>query len=253
MRGRGVLVLSAIVVFGHRASLYAQAPPAALSAAEIAAACAPSLTVVPERPAVHSLRIAGAQDTVPRTLFGNLDLVVISGGTRDGVQLAQQYTIRREHVFGRRSKGQLQAIHTTGWLRVVAANDTTAIAQIENICDGVIAGDYLEPFAAPPAAPAGAASDSTPATLDFSALARVIFGDEERHIAGPGDFMMLERGRAPLATGTRVAVYRDLRTPGIPLVAIGEGVIVSIGDTQLLRITAGRDAIAGGDYVVPHK
>ena len=48
------------------------------------------------------------------------------------------------------AKGDLQTIHTTGWLRIVAVNDTTAIAQIEHVCDGVIAGDYLEPFVAPP-------------------------------------------------------------------------------------------------------
>lgn len=249
MRRRGVLVLSALVVFAHAVSLSAQAPPSALSAAEVAVACAPSLTVVPDRAAVHSLRIAGSQDTVPRTLFGNLELVVISGGTRNGIQLAQLYTIRREYVFGRPSEGQLQTIHTTGWLRVVGVNDTTAIAQIENVCDGVSTGDYLEPFTAPQATPAGTASGAP----NFSELGRVIFGDQERAIAGPGDFMMLERGRAPLAAGTRVAVYRDLHTPGIPLTAVGEGVIVSVGDTQLLRVTAGRDAIAGGDYVAPRR
>jgi hypothetical protein len=242
----------ALVVFAHAASVYAQAPSAGLSAAEVAVACAPTLTVVPERPAVHSLRITGSQDSVPRTLFGNLDLVVISGGTKNGVQLAQQYAIRREYAFGHTSKGELQTIHATGWLRIVAVNDTTAIAQIENICDGVYAGDYLEPFT-PPAVPAITASEGTAAAPNFSELTRVIFGDEERRIAGPGDFMMLERGGTPLVAGTRVAVYRDLHTPGVPLAAVGEGVIVSVGDTQLLHVTSGRDAISGGDFVVPRK
>jgi hypothetical protein len=74
-----------------------------------------------------------------------------------------------------------------------------------------------------------------------------------RRIASSGDFMILMQGNAPLAPGTRVAVYRDLRTPGIPLTAIGEGVIVKNGDTELLRVTSGRDAIESGDYIVPHK
>ena len=252
MRSRSVLVVSAIVVLGHAASVSAQSAPA-LSASDVAAACAPSLTVVPERAPVYKLRIAGAQDAMPRSLFGKPDVVVMSGGARDGVQLDQQYAIRRAYVFGRISKGQLQTIHTTGRLRVVAVNDTTAIAQIENVCDGVIVGDYLEPFVAPPAATANSGSGGASTTLDFSSTGRVVFGDEERRLAGPGDFMMLERGSAPLAAGTRVAIYRDLRTPGIPLTAVGEGVIVPIGDTQLLRVTAERDAIQSGDYVVPHK
>ena len=254
MRSRGVLVLSAIVVpciLGHLAPVYAQLP-SALSASDVAVACAPSLTVTPERAPVRSLRIVGAQDTVPRALFGMRDLVVISGGTQQGLQLDQQYAIRRAFVFGRPLKGQVQTIHTTGRLRVVAVNDMTAIAQIEHVCDGVIAGDYLEPFVAP--TPPSASPESASGNLDFSSLGRVLFGDEERRIAGPGDFMMLDGGGATLAPGARVAVYRDLQTTGVPLTAIGEGVIVSITNgAPVMRVTTARDAVRGGDYVVPHK
>jgi len=254
MRSRSALVLSAIVVpclLGHAASAEAQSV-LALSAAEVAVACAPSLTLVPERAPTHSLRIVGAQDTVPRTLFGMRDHVVITGGTNDGIQLDQRYSIRRTFVFGRSATGMLQTIHTTGWLRVVAVNDSSAIAMIEQVCDGVLAGDYLEPFVAP--APVAGGEINTTANLDFSSLGRVLFGDEQRHIGGPGDFMMLEQGDAGITPGTRVAVYRDLRTPGVPLAAIGEGVIVAMTNgTPLMRITTTRDAIRGGDYVVPHK
>jgi hypothetical protein len=250
MRSRGSLVLSAIVVVGSAAPISAQAP--ALSAAEVAVACAPSLSVVPDRPPVHSLAIVGAQDTAPRSLFGARELVVVTGGTGAGVQVDQRYAIRRAHVFGRPSEGQLQTIRTTGWLRIVAANETTSIAQIEQVCDGVFAGDYLEPFAAP--TPVAGGEITSVADLDFSAMGRVLFGDSERGLAGPGEFMMLDRGAADLAPGKRVAVYRDLRTAGVPLAAIGEGVIVSVTNgAPLMRVTATRDAVRSGDYVVAHK
>src|SRR5206468_6285753 len=112
----------------------------------------------------------------------------------------QRYAIRRAYTFGHPAKGQLQTIHTTGMLRIVAVNETTAIAQIEQACDGVIAGDYLEPYVAPALL---LLNESAPATLDFSSLGRVLFGDEERRVAAPGDFVMLARGDAPLAPGTR--------------------------------------------------
>ena len=116
----------------------------------------------------------------------------------------------------------------------------------------MVAGDYLEPFVPPAALPDAGASAAS--TLDFSTLARVLFGDEERRLAGPGDFMMLARGNAPLAPGTRVAIYRDLMTPGVPLVAIAEGVIVSMqNDSPVMRVISTRDAVRGGDYVVVHK
>jgi len=246
------VVLSAIVVtclIGTAAPVSAQSS-VTLSSSDVAIACAPTLQIMPEQAPVHTLRVIGAQDTASRVLFGTRELVVISGGTGTGVQLDQRYAIRRAYTFGHPSKGQLQTIHTTGWLRITAVNETTAIAQIEQVCDGVIAGDYLEPFVPPASLP----DDSAAATLDFSTLGRVLFGDEERRLAGPGDFMMLARGNAPLAPGTRVAVYRDLVTPGVPLVAIGEGVIVSMqNDSPVMRIISARDAIRGGDYVVVHK
>jgi hypothetical protein len=253
MRSRGAFVLSAIVVpcvLACGASVHAQSAPA-LSAADVAVACSPSLTLVPDKPPVHSLRIVGAQDTVPRSLFGARDIVVITGGTKENVQLDQRYSIRRAYAFGWSGKGQLQTIHTTGWLRIVAVNDNTAVAQIEQVCDSVGAGDYLEPFAAPTPV---AGEINTTANLDFSSLGRVLFGDEQRRIAGPGDFMMLERGATDMAPGTHVAVYRDLKTAGVPLAAIGEGVIVTMANgTPVMRITATRDAVRSGDYVVPHK
>ncbi|MSO46322.1 MAG: hypothetical protein EXQ59_06115 [Acidobacteria bacterium] len=252
MRSRGIFVLSAIVVpcvLGLPASVYAQSP-SALSASDMAAVCAPSLTAMPA-PASHGLRIVGAQDTMPLVLFGPRDLVVISGGAQHGLQLDQQYFIRRAYVFGRPAKGQAQTIHTTGRLRIVAVNDMTAIAQVEQVCDGVTAGDYLEPFVAP--APSSASTESAPGSLDFSSLGRVLFGDEQRWLAAPGDFMMLYGGSASLAPGTRVAVYRDLQTTSVPLTAIGEGVIVSTNGAPAMRVTTARDAISRGDYVVPHK
>ena len=250
MRSRCALVLSAIVVpciLGHAASASAQSPVAS----EVELACAPTLTIMPERPPVHALRVVGGQDTVQRVLFGTRDLVAISGGSSAGMQLDQRYAIRRAYTFGHPIKGQLQTIHTTGMLRIVAVNDVTAIAQIEQVCDGVIAGDYLEPYVVPAQL---LLNENPPATLDFSSLGRVLFGEEERRVAAPGDFVMLARGDAPLAPGTRVALYRDLQTPGVPLVAIGEGVIVSMqNDSPVMRIISARDAVRGGDYVVVHK
>jgi hypothetical protein len=250
MRRRLVFILSTVVLIGSAASLNAQTPT--MSAVDVALACAPSLSVIPDRPPVHNLTIVGAQDSVPRALFGVRDLVAIGGGTGAGVQINQRYAIRRTHTFGRRSKGDLQTIRTTGWLRVVAVNDNTAIAQIEQVCDGVIAGDYLEPFVQPTPIPGG--EINTTADLDFSSMGRVLFGDSERGLAGPGEFMMLDDGAAQLTPGARVAVYRDLRTTGVPLTAIGEGVIVAVTNgAPLMRITSTRDAVRSGDYVVPHK
>jgi hypothetical protein len=104
-----------------------------------------------------------------------------------------------------------------------------------------------------PVEPAAGPATAGFATLDFSSLSRVMFGDDQRRIGGAGDFMMLEFGAA-VTPGTRVAVYRDLHIPGVPLTAVGEGVIVTDSNgTPVMRITTTRDAVISGDYIVPRK
>jgi hypothetical protein len=249
MRGRHAVVLSTIVL-AHAGVVQAQSAGVALTAPQLSAACAPSQVITPPTPTLH---VVGAQDTVPRMLFGPRELIIVDGGTQAGVQVGQEYYIRRTYSFGPPpSKTSPRTITTVGWLRIVSINETTAIGQIDTTCEGVMAGDYLEPFAAPTAV---AAEPGAPfSTLDFSMLARVMFGKEERRLGSTGDFMMLERGNTTLEVGNRVAVYRDLRTTGVPLTAIGEGVIVSTSNgTPMMRIIASRDAIRSGDYVVPHR
>ena len=251
MRSRRVLVLSALVVAASARGVHAQSAPRTLSPAEIAVACAPALAMT--QPPADALRIVGSQDSELRLLFGTQDLVIVDGGTQAGVQIGQEYFVRRGFRFGRPPGARPQTIHTTGWLRILSVNQTTAIAQLDMTCDGVRAGDYLEPFAVP-VMPADSATPRTFATLDFSSLGRVMFGDEERRIGGTGDFMLIQAGTVSVTPGTRVALYRDLRTPDLPLTAIGEGLIVSVTNGMpLMRITAARSAVLSGDYVVVHK
>ena len=215
-------------MFGHAASSVCAVAAPVLSAADVAVACAPSLTLVPERPVARPSASSARRTPCRARCSARASSSSISGGTGAGVQLGQQYFIRRAHAVRAAVRArQLQTIHTTGWLRIVAVNDTTAIAQIEHDLRRRARGRLPRAVRGAPSA-AGGEIHATLATLDFSSLGRVLFGDEERRIAGPGDFMMLEYGDTAVAPGTRVAVYRDLRTPGVPLAAIGEGVIVSV-------------------------
>ena len=251
MRTCGVCLVLTLAAWLSAGTARAQGA-AVLSGEQLAVACAPSPGAPPAR-TLSALRVSGAQDTAPRTLFGGGELVIVNGGTHAGVALGQQYFLRRPIAFGAygsRRIAEAESAATTGWLRVVAVNDTTAVATIDFACDAVMVGDYLEPFAAPPAAapPAGPIADP-----DFTSLGRVLFGSNQREIGGPGDFMIIDRGSDQGATsGARFAIYRDLRTPGVPLVVVGEGVVVSAsGGRALMRILSSRSAVESGDFVVP--
>lgn len=241
------------------------ADAAGLSPLQIAVACAPPPAAA--MPLADSLRVAGSTDTIPRSVFGRGDQVVINGGAGRGLAIDQVYFVRRPVHFGS-AMGVLgmhaRPTHTAGWIRVVAVNDSTAIATVEHMCGSIEQGDYLEPFAVP-ALPAGLDRSDTSGAPRFATSGHVLFGDLEKITGGSGDYMVVDLGAAHgLAAGARLAVYRDLGVSSprtayqavsmLPLAPIGEATVVSAqGDLALVRITAARDAVRGGDVIVPRQ
>ena len=222
----------------------------AQNALRMAAACAPR--AVTAGPSIDVLRLIGVQDSIPRHLFGAGDLVVIDGGRARGLALGQQYFVRRP--ARNRSLTGTRAVSTAGWIRVVAVDESTSIALVDFACDGLLAGDHLEPYLAP-AIPVDTDRTDTQGELDFSAPGRVLFGDNERTVGGVGDLMVTDvgetRGAAP---GSRFAIYRNVNVPGLPLAAVGEAIVVFTDpETSVVRLTRTRDAIYGGDLLIPRR
>jgi hypothetical protein len=252
MRWQSILI-AALLVSGATAAR-AQPADAPMSVMEQAVACAPPPKLSAGAPPA-ALQIIGAQDTVARALYEARDLLVVNGGTASGVDLGQQYFVRRRVGFGLGARSAREAtVRTAAWIRIVAANATTSIATVTHLCDGIVEGDYLEPFVAP-VVPAGADRADTAGALDFTSPGHVLYGDEERNTAGSGEFVLIDRGADfGVAPGAHFAVYRDVGRAGMPLAAIGEATVVAIGPAlSLVRINQSRDAIRSGDFVVPRR
>jgi len=53
-----------------------------------------------------------------------------------------------------------------------------------------------------------------------------------------------------VTAGAQYAIYRDIRSAGMPLASVGEAVVLSTGKTlALTKITSAHDAVLSGDYV----
>lgn len=227
----------------------AQSVDRALTPHEIQVACGPPTSLDVPTDALH---ILGSQDPVKRFLFGSGELLVLDGGSAKGVELGQLYVVRRPLVAGA-DRTSVAAIQTNGLLSVVAVNENTAIARVERVCDAITSGDYLARFEMP-ALPAGSDRDNPVGELDFSALGRIVMGQQNMTSGAVGDLMLIDPGSQPLQPGARFAVYRDLHVSGLPLASVGEGVVLSVGGKMALtKITRSRDAIVSGDYIVPRK
>ena len=230
----------------------AQAPSHSLTMLEMQVACGPPTTFDMPDQALH---VIGSQEPGKRFLFANQELLVLDGGGARGLQLGQQFFVRRPIITGTERKYP-SAIHTLGWLTIVSMNDKTALARVDYVCDAIQEGDYLDTFAAP-----SIPSEFEQPTaiefsdLDFAALGRVLTGPENTNSAGAGGLVLIDRGTdQSVHPGARFAVYRDLHRTGMPLASVGEGVVLSVGKTMsLTKITRSRDPIITGDYVVPRK
>jgi hypothetical protein len=199
-------------------------------------------------------KILGAQDTVPRRLFGTNDLLIIGAGTSGGMQLGQEFFIRRSGVLlAHDDRAGLHAVNTLGWVSIVAANESTSIGLLNFACAAIELGDYLEPYVEP-VIPAAATRADTSGDLDFSSPRHLLFGEDDHEIVGKGKFMLADVTEDVVAPGARYAIYRDVHQTGVPLAYVGEAVVVFPGpQASVVRLTLARDAVYNGDLLIPRK
>lgn len=213
-------------------------------------ACAPGIIY---EPPVISLRLTGGQDGFVRRTYGPGDLVTINGGTENGIEVGQEYFVRRVQVVRSQpiTKATPAGVGTAGWIRVYAVDKRLSLATIVYACDTIYVDDYLEPFVLPtvatPAADAGEAQRSN--------YGRILFGAERRQTFAKGDFFIVDRGSDHGVTvGSRFVVYRDKQQAENFLFDLGEAVAVDVQpESSTLQVTVSRDVLRAGDYVAIRK
>jgi hypothetical protein len=247
-----VFVIAAMLAVSVPAAAQKGPAPAVshLPADVIALACSPVIaTGAPQSP----LHVTGGQDSFTRRNYALGDLVTINAGTRNGIEVGQQYFIRRVQDIGRQqptpqTPGSFQ---TAGWLKVYAVDDEMSLATIEHVCDSVEVGDYLEPFVLPQVPTP--AKEKPKAERDN--YAHVLYGVDRKETFGKGDVFLIDRGSSQGVTpGAQFVVYRDKHEGGNFLYELGEAVAVDVkAESATLQVTLSRDAFAKGDYVAQRK
>jgi hypothetical protein len=247
----GAVALAAIVLSGTSAPLLAQEALRAHVVPDLSRQlmCGPHAAVLP--PAA-SLRIVSGEEP-RRSVFGTADAVIINAGSLQGVRVGQEYFIRRivSDRFALPVSGLIPlSIRTAGSLRVVEVAERAAIATISDACDGVLEGDYLEPFVRP-VMPAQAEAGEP----DFGDVGLIVLGNERRQIAGAGAMMVVDRGlHHGIKPGQRLTVFRTTLEGSGPIARIGQATAVMVHqDTSVIRIDSSRDAVTVGDRVAFHK
>ena len=164
--------------------------PDTLTPVQIAVACAPPpvLATVP----AEASRVIGSQDPVKRSLFGTPEVLVIGGGMNHGLSLGQEYFIRRVVKGAETYRDNLpHQVHTIGWVRVVAVNETTTIVSVDHACADILVGDFLEAFQMPTLPDGDVTAVDTTREPDFTSFGRVLYGADEKVLGGLNSFYLL--------------------------------------------------------------
>lgn len=212
-------------------------------------ACAPMGLPAPP---VGSLRVLGG-NVHGRLMFGPGDAVILNAGASQGVQRGQQYFVRRvvnDASTKQPKSGALYNVHTAGWVTIVDAKDAMAVASVTYACDGILEGDYLEPYAAPVAPTA-----SLPGAPDFEHPGRIVLADEKRQTGYPGLVMLMNRGTDhAVRAGQSLTVYRETLNGQGPIIDLGRATVLSASpQSSMVRIDSARDVIYLGDLVAIHR
>ncbi len=212
-------------------------------------ACAPSGLTAP--PAAR-LRVLGGY-VHGRIMFGPGDAVILSAGTSQGLQRGQQFFVRRPVLDAstRQPKvGALYGVHTAGWVTVVDVKDSLAIATVTHACDGILEGDFLEPFV-PPVMP----SPALAGTPDYEHPGRIVLADERRQTGYPGLVMLMNRGTDhDVRAGQVLTIYRETLDGRGPIIDIGRATVLRANaQSSLVRIDSSREAVYLGDLAAIHR
>lgn len=222
-----------------------------LPADVLALACAPSMVF--EQPPTP-LRITGGQDASARLTFAPGDLLTINAGSDNGIEVGQEYYVRRVQAAERRpvTRANAATIRTAGWIRIYAIDKEMSMATVVHACDTINVDDFLEPFALPQVP---VAADTGGIKAQRGNYGKIVLGTDRRRSFAKGDFFIANRGSDHGVTlGARFVIYRDKRVAENFLYELGEAVAVDVKpETSTLQVTLSRDAFLAGDYVAIRK
>lgn len=214
--------------------------------------CAPQML---PSPPLTGIRVIGNYER-NRTMFGTGDMLIIDAGNTQGIKPGQVFFVRRtvrdQFIGGMASDPEHGpvSIHTAGWVTVVDVKDNLSVAQVTHACDGLIKGDYLEPFVDPPDLPAGVQGGP-----DYEHSGRIVMGDERRQMGSAGTLMVADRGsESDVRLGQTVTIFRDTMGGIGPVYQVGRATVVSVRPlSAILRIDSTREAVFIGDRVAVNR
>ncbi len=167
--------------------------------------------------------------------FSTGDIVYIDGGTAEGVNAGDRFFVLQkdrelEHPVSQASMGFI--FRQMGTLKVLCAQEHTAICEIASACDPISIGDVLkpyEPIPVPLAFPVEATQRCDPPNGKLTGY--VVYQRDDLLNTSEGQLLMVDLGSAEgIYPGEFATVFRDNAVKGMPRLVLGEIGILTVGE-----------------------
>jgi hypothetical protein len=205
-----------------------------------------SFFMLEEGKPLPDLRIIGAERMNEKEGFTDFDLIYLSKGQADGLEIGQLFQIigleDKVPPYGTVTRRRARA-------RVVRLEEKVAVARIERSFWPARVGDYLLPFEE---GEGEIGKDKGYDVMDPNASKKgqVIYVDQGFRLAGSGQWVLINMGRQQcVQIGDQLTAFHRAK-PNLPREAVGSMIIIDVrGATSTVKVLTCRDAIVPGDEV----
>jgi hypothetical protein len=187
--------------------------------------------------------------------FSEGDVVYIDGGVNQGVQAGDRFFIlgrgrRLDHPVSGARMGRVFTQH--GQLRVLCAQEDTAIAEITLACDPVAIGDVLQPFSPVPVPlvirpdPSDRCDEPNGKPTGY-----LVYNRDDQISLGSDWLVFIDLGLAEgIYPGMFATIFRDNPVEGMPRLVLGELGILTVDEGySTAKITSGWRPVEVGDRI----
>jgi hypothetical protein len=193
-------------------------------------------------------RIFGSEEGDHKIGLATGDILYLNRGTDHGVRAGDMYYTQREQESNFEMR---DFIRRTGWVRVLAVQEETALAEVVQACLDIRVGDYLKPFEPIPVPLLPVQDPVTRLTPETGRMrGRIVASLDDLGSMGEGYLVSIDLGQEDgVVPGNVFSVFRYVYDDA-PRRVLGELAILTVqGSYATGRIIESYDYIEVGDLV----
>ncbi len=194
-------------------------------------------------------RIFGSEEDGHKDGLATGDVVYLNRGSEDGVSAGDSYYIQRKVDFTSGQGGDY--VRRTGWLRILAVQEETAMAEIVQACLDVKVNDYLTPFEPIPVPLLPVEDPPTRLTPETGRTrGKIVASLDDLATLGQGYLVSIDVGQEDgIVPGNIFTIFRYLYDDA-PRKVLGTLAVLTVQrEHSTARIIESKDYILTGDLV----